>query len=138
VPEEGLAPAPPQRSLFRSIVSIVGGFVVLAIVGILTSMLLGAVAASEFPAGASPTTLGLALYVGISIPNGLVAGVLTGRLAGSAPIAHAAVLAGVIAWQSMMTSEMAQGMPGWFAIARVVVPAAAIVIGGAIVGLRAR
>lgn len=119
-------------SPIRSILAVVGGFVVLWILGGLYVGVLGSLAGDQFPEGGVPTTTGLLLLLVGAVPNGIVAGLIVGRAAGHAPIVHAAVLGGLIGFVGMMSSEQAHGMPWWFALGRIALPILFLVLGGAI------
>lgn len=123
-------PGVPQGSPLRSIAAVMLGWLVLQWI---LWPLFGSMIARLFPGELDPPSerFLVAMTVGM-LPNGLVAGLLTARVAGWAPIAHAAVLGGLIGFFGMMSSDAAHGLPGWFAIARVVVPAISVVIGGAL------
>lgn len=125
-PPEGV----PEGSPLRSIAAVMLGWLVLQWV---LWPLFGAMIARIFAGELDPPSERFlaAMTLGM-LPNGIVAGLLTARVAGWAPLAHAAVLGGLIGFFGMMSSDAAQGLPGWFAIARVVVPAISVVIGGAV------
>src|SRR5690606_33303404 len=122
----------PEGSPLRSVFAVVSGFVVLWILGALYASVVYSIASAQFPEDEAPTTIGLALTLAGAVPNGIVAGLLVGRNAGLAPIAHAAVLAGLIGFFAMMSSDQAQGMPWWFALGRIVLPSLFVVLGGVI------
>ncbi|MDQ3035355.1 MAG: hypothetical protein M3Y87_23325 [Myxococcota bacterium] len=122
----------PEGNPFRSLFAVISGFVVLWILGALYVGVLGSLAGAQFPGEGPPTTVGLALLLLGIAPNGIVAGLLTGRVAGFAPIVHAAVLGGLVGFVGMMSSDQAQGMPWWFALGRIVLPTVFVVLGGAI------
>lgn len=128
------AAADPQRSPLRSLLSVVAGWLVLWVAGGLYAAMLSRFAAAHY-AGERPSDVGLALLLAGALPNGVVGGLVTGRVAGFAPVAHAAVLAGLVGFFALMSSDQARGMPWWFAVGRAVVPGACIVIGGGIARL---
>lgn len=125
-----------QGNPFRSLFAVVSGFVVLWLLGALYVGVVGSVAAGQFPEDESPTTVGLALLLLGIVPNGIVAGLLTGRIAGFAPVVHAAVLGGLVGFLGMMSSDQARGMPWWFALGRIVLPTIFVVLGGVIARAR--
>lgn len=119
----------------QSALAVFAGFVAFTLLNALYGSVVYRLASSEFPDAEGEgtlSTLGMGLTLGGYLPNGMLAGVVTGRFAGFAAIAHAAVLAGVIGFYAMMSSHVARGLPGWFALGRIVVPSLAIVVGGAI------
>lgn len=140
VPSE-TATSPENESTgspLRSVFAVISGFVVLWILGMLYATVVYSVASAHFPDEQPPTTVGLALTLAGALPNGIVAGLMVGRIAGFAPIVHAAVLGGVIGFFAMMSSDQARGMPWWFALGRVVLPTLFVVLGGAIAKAMAR
>jgi hypothetical protein len=122
----------PHGSPIRSLFSVIVGWVVLWLLGALYASVVYRLAPAHFPAEAPPTATGMALMLAGAVPNGIVGGLITARLAGVAPLVHAAILAGVLGFFGLMSSDAALGMPGWFAIARPLLLPLAIVGGGAI------
>lgn len=123
------------RSPAQSAIAVFAGFVTFTLLNALYGSVVYRMASSEFPDAegeGTMTTLGMALTLGGYLPNGVLAGVVVGRFAGFAAIAHAAVLAGVIGFYAMMSSHVARGLPWWFALGRIVAPSLAILAGGAI------
>lgn len=122
----------PQGNPIRSVLAVGAGWLAMLVLGQLFLGVLASTMPSDVPTSedAAPTGRGLAIWLVGMLPNGLVAGLITGRVAGWAPIAHAAALAGLIGFFAMTTSDEARGLPWWFALGRALVPAAAIVLGG--------
>jgi hypothetical protein len=79
-----------------------------------------------------PTSTGLVLVTAMFSANALLAGVLTGRIASYAPVAHAGILAGVFGLFALWGLDQARGMPGLFAIAFVVSPPLFALLGGVV------
>ena len=132
-----MSAAPEQRersgSPAQSALAVFAGFVAFTILNALYGSVVYRVAAAEFPEAEGEgtiTSLGMILTLAGGLPNGVIAGVVVGRFAGFAPIAHAAVLAGVIGFYAMMSSHLARGLPWWFALGRIVIPSLAILLGG--------
>jgi hypothetical protein len=120
----------------RSAIAVLGGVVVYWILlslfmGITVSML-----PSLFPReeGATLPTGGLAAILLGELVNGLVAGLLTARIAGRAPLAHTAALAGLLGLYAMTSMDQVRGMPGWFALGFACMGPLAVMIGGAVAG----
>ena len=124
------APGSPLRSLL----GLVAGWFALYVLGTLFLGVLASMLPHDVPTGedAVPTERGLALWLAGMVPNGIVAGMITARIAGWSPLGHAAVLGGIIGFFGMVSSDEAHGMPGWFALGRAIVPTLAILAGGAI------
>lgn len=124
----------PPGSPIRSVLAVAAGWIVVMLLGQLLLRVLAATMGADFPTeeGSQPSERGLAIWIAGSVPNGIVAGLITARLAGWAPIAHAAVLAGIIGFFAMSSADQASELPGWFAIAWIVVPALAIALGGVV------
>lgn len=124
----------PPGSPIRSVLAVAAGWLVVMVMGQLLLGVLTSTMGADFPTeeGSQPTERGLALWIAGSVPNGIVAGLITARLAGWAPIAHAAVLAGIIGFFAMSSADQASDLPGWFAIAWIVVPPLAIALGGVV------
>jgi hypothetical protein len=120
----------PPGSPLQSAFAVVAGFVVSWILGYLYVSVVYSLATPQFPAEERATDLGLLLLLAGAVPNGIVAGLLVGRLAGFAPVAHAAVLGGLIGFIGMMSSDEARGMPFWFALGRIALPTLFIIVGG--------
>ena len=118
----------------RSVLAVAAGWLVIMVLGQLLASVLGSTMSADFPTGedSRPTDRGLAVWIAGSVPNGIVAGLITARIAGWAPIVHASVLAGVVGFFAMRNADRASGLPGWFAIAWIVVPPLAIVLGGVV------
>ncbi len=127
---------PSALSPARSALSVLGGVVAY---WILLSLFMG-VAASVLPSlfpreeGASLTPFGMVAIVVGELANGLVAGLLTARLAGRAPLAHTAALAGLLGLYAMTSMDQVRGMPGWFALGFACTGPLAVMIGGAVAG----
>ncbi|UJR79084.1 hypothetical protein [Sandaracinus amylolyticus] len=122
----------PKGTPIRSVLAVVAGWITLFVLGqlflgVLASMMPGDIPSTE---GAQPTERGLAMWLAGMLPNGIIAGLITARLAGWAPIAHAAVLGGIIGFFGMVSSDEARGLPAWFAIGRAFMPVVSIVLGG--------
>ncbi|MFO0686363.1 MAG: hypothetical protein U0234_30145 [Sandaracinus sp.] len=102
----------------RSALSVLAGFVLLFVLGLLASLTLPALAPALYPMGehATPTTNGLALWLAAEAVNGALAGLVTARLAGRAPFAHAATLGALNGFYAMTAMGELSSMPGWFAI----------------------
>lgn len=126
------APPGPNGTPFRSLGAVAAGWAVLFVLGQLLLGVLASALPSDIPSveGTVPTPRGLALFLLLGSANGVVAGLLTARLAGFAPVVHASALAAWIGFSAMMSSDAAQGLPFWFALGRVVTPALPIVLGG--------
>ena len=124
----------PQGSPIRSLLGLIAGWFALYVLGTLYLGVLASTLPADIPSaeGAVPTERGLALWLAGMAPNGIVAGVITARIAGWAPIGHAAVLGGIIGFFGLVSSDEAHGMPAWFALGRAVLPTLAILAGGAI------
>ncbi len=121
---------PQVGSPLKSVFAVVVGFIVSWILGYLYMAVIYSLATPQFPTEERATSLGLLLLLAGAVPNGIVAGLLVGRLAGVAPVAHAAVLGGLIGFIGMMSSDDAQGMPFWFALGRIALLPLFIVVGG--------
>jgi hypothetical protein len=118
----------------RSALSVFAGFVVLQILGYLFAFMAGTLFPALYPAGegAHPTTNGLVLWLVGETVNGVLAGWLASRLAGRAPIAHAAVLAALSGFFAMTAMGELNTMPGWFAIGFALTAPVGCVLGGAV------
>lgn len=94
------------------------GFVLLFVLGLLASFTLPALVPALYPTGehATPTTNGLVLWLAAEAVNGVLAGLVTGRLAGRAPLAHAATLGALNGFYAMTAMGELTAMPGWFAM----------------------
>lgn len=123
----------------RSALAVFAGFVVLQILGVLFSVMVGTLFPALYPAGegAQPTTNGLALWLLGELVNSTLAGWLVARLAGRAPIAHGAVLAGLAGFFAMTAMGELRTMPVWFVIGFAVTAPIGCVLGG-VVQSRAR
>lgn len=121
------SPGSPIRSLF----AVIAGGLVVWMLGPLYMGVLVRLAADHF-AGDRPTDVGLALLLAGWLPNGVLGGLLTGRLAGVAPIVHAAVLGSLFGFVAMMSMDQARGLPWWFALGLVLAPAVSVVLGGVV------
>lgn len=122
----------PPGSPLRSVFAVIAGFVALWILGNLYISVVYSLATAQFPVEERATDRGLLLLLAGAVPNGIVAGLLVGRVAGFAPIAHAAVLGGLIGFIGMMSSDDARGMPFWFALGRIALPTLSVILGGLI------
>lgn len=102
----------------RSALSVFAGFVLLFVLGLLAALTLPAIAPALYPTGehAVPTTSGLVLWLAAEAVNGVLAGLVTGRLAGRAPVAHAAALGALNGFYAMTAMGELSSMPGWFAV----------------------
>lgn len=127
------APEPPGSPL-HSLLGLAAGWLALYVLGTLFLGVLASTLPHDIPSaeGAVPTERGLALWLAGMLPNGIVAGMITARIAGWAPIGHAVVLGGLIGFFGLVSSDEAHGLPGWFALGRAIVPTLAILAGGAI------
>lgn len=123
-------------SIPRSVGAVFAGYVTLIVLRFLFMAMAGAVFASFYPSeeGASPTFEGLVLLLVGDAVNGALAGLLTGRLAGRATLAHAAALAGFCGYLAMTAMDQVAGMPGWFALGFAVAAPLGIVLGGLAAG----
>lgn len=139
-PAEREAPSGPPGSPLRSVLAIAVGWFVLTILGQLLFGVLSRWMAADFPTseGTVPTERGLIVWLLGSLPNGILAGLLAARIAGWAPIAHSAVLGGIVGFFAMTSADRAHGLPWWFAIGWIVGPPLGIVLGGLIARLRGR
>ncbi len=108
------------------------GFVVLQILGVLFSLMAGTLWPALYPSGegAGPTDGGLGLWLAAELANATLAGLLTARLAGRAPVAHAAVLAAINGFFSMAAMGELRALPGWFAIGFVALAPLGCLLGG--------
>lgn len=126
----------PDASLSpgRSALAVIAGFAVLWILRVLFMLMAGTLFASLYPSGegAIPTSRGLLLSLFAELVNGALAGLVTGRLAGRSPIAHAAILAGLFGFLGMTSMDQATGMPAWFAIGFAVVAPIGTLVGGVV------
>lgn len=124
----------------RSALSIFAGFVVLNILGFLFSVMASTLWPALFPTGegAQPTTAGLELWLVGELVNALAAGLLAARLAGRAPVAHAAVLAALNGFFAMTAMGELRAMPTWFALGFALTAPVGILAGGLVVAWRAR
>lgn len=128
------APVDPPINAFGSLLAILGGWLTVLLLGFLTFPMLVAILPNEFARGEEGQTsaLGFAMTLVSYALNGLLGGFVTGRLAGFAPIIHAAVLGAFVGFAGLMSSDAALGMPWWFALGRAVVPGIGIIAGGAV------
>ena len=122
----------------RSVVAVLGGFVLFAI---LSQVMVRTLIASLAGDVASYMTVApplLALAVVAQGFAGLLAGYMTARIASAHQRQHGAVLAGLFAllsiWSFAVTPEAAQQVPRWMQVATIVVVAAAMFAGGAVRG----
>ncbi len=125
----------------KSALAVLAGFVVLWVLRILFLMTAGALFPSLYPAeeGAHPTTNGLVLSLVGELINATLAGLVVGRLAGRAPIAHAGILAGLCGFFALTSMDQVIGFPGWFAIGFAVTAPIGLLVGGLIASrVRAR
>lgn len=116
-------------SPLRSVLALAGGWIALYVLGVLFGAALGVFLPDDVNQQ-TPTHRFLIAFLLSTIPNGLASGVLTARIAGWGPLGHTAVLAGYIALMGMLTSDQAHGLPWWFALGRIVLPALAVWCGG--------
>jgi hypothetical protein len=114
------------------VLSLVAGYVVMWITAGLYGAMVVRLVPDDFPAHGAPTERGMVLILGGALPSGIVAGLITGRLAGWAPLVHVIVLAALIGFLGALSSDQARGLPGWFALGRILVPVVALVFGGVI------
>ena len=122
----------------RSALGVFAGFVVLQILGMLFLLMAGSMFPSLYPSGegAQPTTNGLVLSLVAEFANALVAGLITARLAGRAPMVHATVLAALVGFFSMAAMGDLRTMPGWFALGFVLLAPIGCLLGGLVARLR--
>jgi hypothetical protein len=108
----------PALSPVRSALAVLAGFVALGVTNILFMLVAGSALASLYPAGegAIPTVTGLRLMLAAGVVNGTAAGLVTARIAGRAPFAHAAALTAVFGFYTVGSIDQLRGYPGWFVI----------------------
>lgn len=131
-PPTGMAAVSPLASAASVAVGFAANWLLSGLAGSALASLFSADFPMPGPDGEMPhpTDTGLLLLTLSMAFNGLVAGLLVGRLAPIAPIVHAGVLAGIFGMFAMTGMDQARGLPGWFAIAFAIVPPAACVLGG--------
>jgi hypothetical protein len=127
-------PPPSAVSPARSALAVFAGVIVY---WFLLSLFMGMSAAlvpSLYPReeGQSQTTAGLVTILVGEVLNGMIAGLLASRIAGRAPMAHAAALAGLLGLYAMTTMDQVQGLPGWFAMGFACAGPVAVLAGAAI------
>ena len=106
----------PKISPMRSALAVLAGIVSLGILNVLFMIVAGSALAPLYPPGTLPTTAGLALMIGSGVVNGALGGLLTARIAQSAPFAHAALLIGVWGVYTVGAIDQLTHYPGWFVI----------------------
>jgi hypothetical protein len=125
----------------RSALAVLAGFVANGVTNLLFMIVAGSALASQYPSGpgAIPTTVGLALMLAAGVVNGTAAGLVTTRIAGHAPFAHALALTAVFGLYTVGSIEQVRGYPGWFVIGLVLAAPLGTMIGALITWrLRAR
>lgn len=132
---------PTPLSPAKSALSIFAGFVVLNVLGVAFSFMAGTLWPALFPSGegAQPTGNGLEIWLVAETLNGAAAGLVAARLAGRAPLAHAAILAAVNGVLALTALGELRTMPGWFAIGFIATAPLGIMLGGLVASrVRAR
>jgi hypothetical protein len=130
----------PALSPVRSALAVLAGFVALGVTNLLFMIVAGSVLASLYPSGegAIPTDAGLALMLVAGVVNGTAAGLVTARIAGHAPFAHAAALTAVFGFYTIGSIDQVRGYPGWFVIGLVLAAPLGTMLGAFVASRRAR
>ena len=114
------------------------GFGVLWVLRMSFVMVAGTALSSLFPPGEPATTAGLVVSLVSDAVDGIAAGLVASRIAGTAPMAHAGILAGLFGFMGLRFMDQATGMPGWYAIGFALAAPLGALAGGAIASLLAR
>ena len=122
----------------RSALAVLAGIVSLGILNVLFMIVAGSALAPLYPPGALPTTAGLALMIASGVVNGALGGLLTARIAQSAPFAHAALLIGVWGVYTVGAIDQLTQYPGWFVIGLLLATPVGCLVGAALARRAAR
>jgi len=120
----------------RSVVAVLGGFVLFAVLSqVMVRTLLASIVGNVATYMEVAPAL-LAVAVAVQGLAGVLAGYMTARIASALEKGHGAVLAGLFAvlsiWSFAVTPEAAQQVPRWMQVATIVVVAAAMFAGAAV------
>jgi len=116
----------------RSALAVLAGIVALGVLNVLFMIVAASALAPLYPPGGLPTTAGLGVMLAAGVVNGVLGGLLTARLARSAPFAHAAALIGVWGIYTVGAIDQLSHYPGWFVIGLVLASPLGCVVGAAL------
>ena len=124
-----------DASLLRGAAAILVGFIVLTLGSVVAGRAI--ISATGIGPGDPTTPSFLATNLGARLLLAILAGYLTGKTAPKAPLAHAGVLAGVLAFMSLATiaglsAADAVQEPSWYPTAILFVGPLGVLIGGAL------
>jgi hypothetical protein len=121
----------------RSVIAVLGGFLMLFVLGQALEWVLVNAAADaplQSPEAYLAVRNGTRVFAGVLASQALaalLAGYVAGKAAGTAELAHAALAVALFAW-SINTGQSAAVIPGWMRVATVLVSAPAMLFGASI------
>jgi|SRR3989344_737653 len=126
-----------RKQIVRSVLGVVLGYVVTAILVVGGFATIGAVAPDAFPAGASEraSTAVLVTVLALGVFQATIGGYVTGVIAKRAPLLHATALAGLVlvfgAWSYFTPNDAATShQPTWYNVGLVIVGVLGTLAGG--------
>lgn len=122
-----------MKTVARSILAVLAGYLTLAILTMATIALLGVFFPNQYGAETATPSVGWIVFnLVYSALFVIVGGYLTARLAPKAPQAHALVLGGIMALLALgglLTAEAGGPQPMWYLVALVLMPLPATWVG---------